>query len=107
MDERMSYPDQTISEYRQRVKELERDLFEARQALFSQGNYLAELEKRMVIAIDEIASTNTECAVKSIMLKASKKQIMFMRQKIECALTCHPNAVKYLLEEALGNHDEN
>ena len=81
----MSYPDQTIAEYRQRVKELEEDLFAARQALIKQG-----LELRVSELHDQ--ATNRLC--------------MFMRQKIECALTCHPNAVKYLLEEAIGKYDE-
>jgi len=36
MDECISYPDQTIAEYRQRVEELNADLFAARQAISTQ-----------------------------------------------------------------------
>lgn len=73
------------SRFVEELKAKDKDLFAVRQTLLTQG-----LEMRMLELRNE----------------ASNRQIMFMRQKIECALTCHPNAVKYLLEEALGKNTE-
>lgn len=109
------------------VENLKADLFEARQALFSQdiewrsAFEVSESEKINLNTqvtllkgeINELKNSNEiiHCALLKHMdfikiLQCEYERVRsannFMRSKISSALNCHPNAVAFLLEEALG-----
>jgi hypothetical protein len=92
MDEYMSYPDQTIAEYRQRVEELNAEVFAARQALFTQ-----DVEWRNAFEASESDKMNLNTQV--TLLKAEIVELKTGNEVLHNSLLSHMDFIKVLQSE--------
>lgn len=95
----MSYPDQTIEEYRQRVKELDEVLFNARQALFTQ-----DAEWRAAFEVSE--SNNRSLNTLVTLLNAEIMELKNMNESMHSTLVKYMDFIKVLqceYERVRGN----
>ena len=74
------------------------ELIERQEAL------IGELQSRVQNLGTELIDARNALLTEGILYGAAKRRIEYMSQKITSALDCHPNAVKYLLAEALEGH---
>lgn len=95
----MSYPDQTIAEYRQHVNELAGDLFSARQALFTQ-----DVEFRAAFEVSE--SDKNDLNRQVTILKSENAELQKMNDGMHDTLVKYMDFIKVLqceYERVRGN----
>lgn len=95
----MSYPDQTIAEYRQHVNQLEGDLFSARQALFTH-----DTEWRASFEVSE--SENNVLNRQVTILKSENAELQKMNDGMHETLLKYMDFIKVLqceYERVRGN----